>query len=573
EVKYFFRDKDTLEHFHPPALKSEFETRAAAETYINDLPQMLLKKGFAAASVDSVFYDSSFAHVDIYLGKKYKWSRISTDSLEKNMLENIGWEQGQFENKDLDFSQLDKEEQNILHYYENNGYPFAEVTLQNISIANDRIKGELTVKKGPLYHIDSIHVYGKVKIKSLFLQHYLGIFNGSVYNNEQLQKISSKLDQLPFLQQQQAWNVTMLGTGATVNLYLAPKRSSEINVLVGFVPANTITGKAQITADVHLNLKNSFGSGENILLNWQQLQPQSPRMNLGYSVPFIFNSNFGFHFSFDLLKRDSSYLQLNGILGLQYFISANKNFDFFYQTDQNFLLPGGVDTTAVLYSKKLPGNIDVRSGNLGIGYHFMKTNYNLNPRKGNELNVTATGGIKKTSKNNDIVNLKDPSDPNFDFNSLYDSIKLKTWRFKLLASGAHYFPLGKRATFKTAANIGWLESPQNFQNELFRIGGYALLRGFEEESIFANRYAVFTGEYRYLTGTNSYFFGFSDVGFTRTKSTVSDYSNSFVSAGIGLELETKFGLLNLSYAVGKRNDVKFDLRNSSKIHFGYINYF
>jgi outer membrane protein assembly factor BamA len=100
-----------------------------------------------------------------------------------------------------------------------------------------------------------------------------------------------------------------------------------------------------------------------------------------------------------------------------------------------------------------------------------------------------------------------------------------------------------------------------------------LLRGFDEESIFANKYAVFTGEYRYLTGTNSYFFGFSDVGFTRTKSTVSDYSNSFISGGIGLELETKFGLLNLSYAVGKRNDVKFDLRNSSKIHFGYINYF
>ncbi|HZI68921.1 MAG TPA: hypothetical protein VFD44_04400 [Hanamia sp.] len=573
EVQYFFQDKDTLEHFHRPELKSEFESKTVAETYINNLPQMLLKKGFAAASVDSVFYDSSFARVDIYLGKEYKWSKITTDSLDKVMLENIGWEEGQFKNQDLDFSQLEKEEQKILHYYENNGYPFAEVSLQNISITNDGMKGELLVKKGPLYHIDSIHVYGKVKIKSLFLQHYLGIFNGSVYNNEQLQRISSKLDQLPFLQQQQGWNVTMLGSGATVNLYLAPKRSSEINVLVGFVPANTITGKAQITADVHLNLKNSFGSGENILLNWQQLQPQSPRLNLAYSVPFIFNSNFGFHFSFDLLKRDSSYLQLNGILGLQYFISANKNIDFFYQAEQNFLLPGGVDTTAVLYSKKLPGNIDVRSGNLGIGYHFIKTNYNLNPRKGNELNITATGGIKKTSKNNDIVNLKDPSDPTFDFNSLYDSIKLKTWRFKLLAAAAHYFPLGKRATFKTAANIGWLQSPQNFQNELFRIGGYALLRGFDEESIFANKYAVFTGEYRYLTGTNSYFFGFSDVGFTRTKSTVSDYSNSFISGGIGLELETKFGLLNLSYAVGKRNDVKFDLRNSSKIHFGYINYF
>ena len=410
-----------------------------------------------------------------------------------------------FENKELNFSQLHSQEQKVIEYYENNGYPFAEVSLQNIEIKNDKIKAGLQVNKGPLYHIDSIHVYGKVKIKNLFLQHYLGIFNGSVYDNEKLQKISNRLQQLSFLQEQQSWDVTMLGTGATLNLYLEPKRSSQINVLVGFVPANTITGKAQITADVHLDLKNSFGTGENILLNWQQLQPQSPRLNLGYSLPYIFNSNFGFHFSFDLLKKDSSYLQLNGIFGIQYLISANKTFDFFYQAEQNYLLSGGVDTNQVIYTKKLPANIDVRSGNIGVGYHFVNTNYRLNPRKGNEIDVTATGGIKKIAKNNDILNLKDPEDPTFNFSSLYDSIKQKTYRFKIVVSAAHYFPLGKASTFKTAVNSGLLESPQNFQNELFRIGGYSLLRGFDEESIYASKYAVFTGEYRYL-GRNQFLF-------------------------------------------------------------------
>ena len=37
-----------------------------------------------------------------------------------------------------------------------------------------------------------------------------------------------------------------------------------------------------------------------------------------------------------------------------------------------------------------------------------------------------------------------------------------------MASAAHYFPLGKAGTFKTAGNIGWIQSPQNFQNELFQ---------------------------------------------------------------------------------------------------------
>jgi outer membrane protein assembly factor BamA len=572
-VKYTSASKDTSSQIQQFNFKTIFETKESAESYISKLPEMLLNKGFPTASVDSVFYDSTYAVAKIYIGEKYKWAQISADSLDPYVLQQTGWNEKQFENKNMDFSRLRLQEQRILEYYENSGYPFAEVSLKNVEIKDDKFTGELSITKGPLYHIDSIHVYGKAKIKNLFLQHYLGIYNGSIYNNEKLQQINKLIRELPFLQQQQSWDVLMLGTGATVNLYLEPKRSSQVNVLIGFVPANTVTGKAQITADVHLDLKNALGNGESILLNWQQLQPQSPRLNLGFSKPYIFNSNFGIDFSFDLYKKDSSYLQLNGILGVQYIISSNKTFKIFYQNETDFLLTGGVDTNQIIYSKQLPANIDVSSGNVGVGYHFANTNYRLNPRNGNEMDITATAGIKKTSKNNDIVNLKDPLNPNFDFNSLYDSIKLKTYRFKIIANGAHYFPLGKMSTLKTAANIGLLESPQNFQNELFRIGGYQILRGFDEESIYANQYAVFTAEYRYLMGTNSYFFGFSDLGFTQTKFTTTKYSNSFLSAGIGLEFETKFGLLNLSYAVGKRNDVNFDIRNSSKIHFGYINYF
>src|SRR5205085_8633012 len=105
------------------------------------------------------------------------------------------------------------------------------------------------------------------------------------------------------------------------------------------------------------------------------------------------------------------------------------------------------------------------------------------------------------------------------------------------------------------------------------IGGYRLLRGFNEESIYATKYAVFTAEYRFLTGVNSFLFGFTDIGFTNTRYQSVSFTNRFTSAGLGLSFETKFGLLNVSYAMGKRNDVKFDIRNASKIHFGYINYF
>jgi outer membrane protein assembly factor BamA len=572
-LNYTLAGKDTSYKLRQLGLTTSFDGKEFAQVYVSTLPGTLLGKGFPAASIDSVMYDSTSAYVDLYLGEQYKWVQINTDSIDNKLLDAIGWNARQFKNKKIDFTRLQQQEERILNYFESNGYPFAEVSLENIVISGDRIKGDLAVKKGPFYHIDSIRIFGKAKIKNLFLQHYLGISNGSIYNNQKLKEVTQRIQQLSYLQEPQPWDVTMMGSGSVLNLYLQPKRSSEINVLVGFLPGNATTGKTQVTGDVHLDLKNALGSGENILVNWQQLQPQSPRLNLGYNHPYIFNSLFGIDFSFNLLKRDSSYLQLNGVIGLQYILSANQSGKIFYQNERSYLLSGGFDTNRILITRTLPPNIDVSSGNFGVSYNFINTNYRLNPRRGNELEITAAAGIKKITKNNDIINLKDPANPGFMFNSLYDSIKLKSYRLRVTASAVHYAPVGKSSTLKAALSVGWFQSPQIFQNELFQIGGYRLLRGFDEESIYANKYAVFTAEYHYLVGINSYFFGFSDVGITHTNYSSTRYSNNFISVGIGLEFETKFGLLNLSYALGKRNDTKFDIRNSSKIHFGYINYF
>lgn len=572
-VQYLLYGKDASYKIQKPELKTIFDDEETASTYISSLPEILLSRGFPAASIDSVKYDSTNAVAQLYLGEQFKWAQINTNSIDTKVLEAVGWNTKQSRSNKMGFTRLQLQEEKIINYYESSGYPFAEVNLDSIQFSGDKIKASLSVNKGPIYHIDSIKVVGNAKIKNLFLQHYLGISNGIIYDNGKLKQVSNRIKELPYLQEQQPWDISMLGSGSVLNLYLQQKKSSAIDVLIGYLPAYNATGKARFTGDVHLDLKNALGSGENILLNWQQLQPQSPRLNIGYKHPYILNSSFGIDFAFDLLKRDSSYLQLNAVFGLQYIISANQSGKIFYQNERSYLLSGGVDTNRVLVTRMLPASIDVSSGNFGLSYNFINTNYRLNPRRGNEIEITLATGIKKVTKNNDIINLKDPGDPAFSFNSLYDSIKLKTYRIRLQASAARYIPAGKSSTLKIALNAGWLETPQVFRNELFQIGGYRLLRGFDEESIYANRYGVFTAEYRYLVGINSYLFGFSDAGFTKTNFNTTSFTNNFISGGIGLAFETKLGLLNLSYALGKRNDIKFDIRNSSKIHFGYINYF
>ena len=554
-------------------LQTSFSNREHCTDYIFRIPGILTAKGYPAASIDSLFYDSTSAYINLYLGVQYKWFEIITDSIDKKLLNETGWNTRVFQNTKMDFVQLQTRQQKILAYYETRGYPFAAIKLDSIKIEEDKIKALLKIDKGPLYFIDSIRVYGKVKIKNLFLQRYLGIEKGSLYDKNKLQNISKKLLELPYLQEQQHWDLNMLGSGSVLNLYLQQKRSSQVNFLIGFLPGNAQTGKLQVTADVNLNLKNALGTGESILLNWQQLQKQSPKLNLGYQHPYIFNSPFGIDLTFDLLKRDSSYLQLNAQAGLLYILSANQSGKIFLQNQRTYLLSGGFDTNQIKITKRLPANIDVTANSLGINYEWINTNYLYNPREGNELKIVTAIGLKKIFINNEIANLKDPAAPPFKFSSLYDSFTLNTYQFRIKFNAAHYFPVAKKSTLKTEINGGVFQSQDIFRNELFQIGGSKLLRGFDEESIYASQYAIFTAEYRYLTGINSYLFGFTDIGVTKTHFQTTNFTNNFFSAGLGLSFETKFGIVNVSYAIGKRNDAKFDLQGASKLHFGYINYF
>jgi len=563
-------DKDSSFDQRSLKLQNSFNSETAAWEYVNKLPPLLATKGYPVASVDSSWAAEGNVFADLYLGTKYNWVQLTPVAIEKQALDEGGFAAKNFTGKPMNIAQLGLLQQRMLSYYEKEGYPFASVYLDSVQLNDDKITAQLKTNKGVLYHIDSIRVYGKVNLSKKFLQHYLNIYNGSPYNRERLQQVDKRMQELPYLAVVQPSDLTMLGAGSVLNLYVQPKRASQINFLIGFLPSSGQSGKLQLTGDVNLDLKNQLGTGEAILIKWQQLQQKSPRLNLGFNKPYILNSAFGLDFLFDLFKKDSSFLQLNAQLGLDFALSAYQSGKIFIQWQNTSLLGGAVDTNVIRLSKRLPSNIDVNSTNVGLNYEWVKTNYRFNPHKGNELNIVAAVGIKNVKKNSDIVNIKDPS---FDYSSLYDSIKPRSYQLKTRLTAAHYFPLGKSSTFKAGLSAGLYSSPSIFRNELFQIGGYKLLRGFDEESIYASRYGVLTAEYRNLISRNSYLFFFIDAGLVKNKYQSVNVNNQFIGIGLGLVYETKVGLLNISYAVGKRDDIKFNLRESSKLHFGYVNYF
>jgi translocation and assembly module TamA len=565
-------DKDSSFLEDTLVLQTNFVSRSACIEYVNKLPALLQAKGFVTASLDSIQYDSSFARIVLFVGDSYHWIMVDTRQVDRLLLTSVGWNEKMFTGTPMDPFQVKNLEEKIINYLEIRGYPFAKAYIDSLAFENDKVNGLLKVEKGPLYKIDSIRVYGDVNVSNRFLQRYLDIPNGSIYNKEKLKRITKRLSALSYLEEERVSNLTMLGTGSVLNLYLKPKRSSQFNGLFGFLPNNDqlSSKKLLITGEVNVNLRNALGAGETFGLAWQQIQVKSPRLNIIYQHPYLFNSPVGLDFAFDMFRKDSTFLNIIMQLGAQYFLSANRGGKLFIQRFQTIV--NGINKNLVLQNRSLPREADVSSFNVGIDYEYYNTDFRYNPRKGNEFRMIGSVGTKKLKKNNEILELKDPGDPLFDFERLYDTVKLKTYQFRTRVISAKYFPLGLRSTIKASLNAGIFQSGSIYRNELFQIGGFKLLRGFDEESQYVSQYAVASIEYRYIIGQYSFFYVFTDGGWGRNNSQETRVNHNYFGTGLGMAFETKPGIFNLAVAVGKRDDTPFNLRQS-KIHFGYISYF
>ena len=221
----------------------------------------------------------------------------------------------------------------------------------------------------------------------------------------------------------------------------------------------------------------------------------------------------------------------------------------------------------------MPENSDVGVAGFGVEYLYQKLDYRFNPRRGWSLFLRANAGIKTIQANSEILELSDPEDLSFKFQSLYDSLELKSFQYNFQTRIARYFSLGSNSTLKAAINGGYILSQQPiYQNEQFRIGGNRLLRGFDEESIFATVYAVGTLEYRLLIGQNSYFYVFGDYSYTENRTTVVRAFDQPYGFGGGLTFETGAGIFGVSLAVGSQQGNSIDFRNP-KVHFGYVSVF
>ncbi len=562
-------DKDSF--LAATKINIQFSSFVDCQTALNDAHHLLLTEGYLAHAIELKGVSDSETHATVMLGKKYTWAALKNQDIPAWLLTQSRFDEKKYFNKPVALEKLSPVFEKIIRYFEDNGYPFAALALDSVTIVDGGVYAKLQLNKGPLIKIDTIVINEDVNISHNYITQYLGIREGSPYNEAKIKAINTRIRELTFLQEQAPWRMDFTTTENKLNIYLKPRSANRADVLLGLQPSTQETGgKFLLTGDVKLAFVNALGQGESLQLNWQNLQYKSPRYNLLVNLPYLLGTPIGMSGKFDFYKKDTSFRTINGELGLFYQLSANDRIKVYYELSSSRV--GSVNIPALVASRKLPANADVTYKTIGAEGSVQNVDYKLNPRKGYKAVLNASVSFRHLLKNSTIENTFDPVEGK-NFSYLYDTLKLKNYKYTLSGQFQFFQPLSKRLILAAIYNGGLAYSGNTlYRNELFQIGGYRLLRGFDEGSLYVNHYQVLSVEPRYLISLNSYFFVFTDLAYIQSKFADTYVRDTPFSAGLGMAFESKAGVFNISYAVGKSGSQKFELKNS-KIHFGYVSVF
>lgn len=538
----------------------------------------LQTKGYVEATLDSLRWQATNAIAYLHFGKKYEWATLKNGNVQTNFLEKIGIELENFEGKTFHIAELKQLTSRLLEQAENNGYPFAMVWLDSIRIEDEgKISAKIFMDNYRNISIEALKIEGDIKLSEVYLRNYLEIELGSPYNQSRIKDIVRRLRNLPFVELVRPPSVSFRGDVAIITVFLKKKKASQFDFIVGVLPRTVnptnpeLSRRLLVTASLNAHAQNLLGAGERVFVKFQQLQPLTQSLDLQLSYPYIFGLPFGVEGKFSLYKRDTAYLDLDSDLGVLYLLGGNDYLKAFWNRRSTTIL--SVDGEKIVTTKKLPDRLDTSYSSFGLEYQQQRLDYRFNPRKGWNVWLRGAAGFKTIEKNNLITSLRSPTMPDFKPETLYDSIQARSVQYRFLAKTEAYLRLANRSVLKIGVQGGGIFSKNStYANELLRLGGNQLLRGFDEEAIFASSYLLSTLEYRFMIDTNSYLYTFGDYAYVETNTTEIQQTDRPLGLGAGITFETRAGIFGISYAIGRRFDNPFDFR-AAKIHFGYVNYF
>jgi len=538
QIRLVTSSKDSLENNWLKNLKlnSFLIIENDIESKIDSVTNQLYLHGFFNLEKEMLFKNDSIYSTNYSLGKQFKKIRIKNlnNNLIKSEIEIILKSKIITNEFEIDINKIPNLFNELVKRFEQKGKSFTQFSLKNIRLENDIAIGELFAKESNVRKIDKVVINGYKLFPKSYLKHRLNIHKKTIFNNRKLNRITNNLKSIPFVEEIKSPQILFTKDSTHVYLYLKKKHTNQFDGLIGFNSTENSSG-LEFNGYLDLHLENIFNYGSTIDLLWKSNGNENQKFNLAVKTPYIFNSPISPKGSLQLYKQDSTYINIKTQLEIEYAINIQNSISVVLQSEtSNNLLDDNNSNTIIQ---------DFNTTFYGIRY--------LNQIFSKDVLFP----IKFSANLNSLFGKR-------------TSEKISTSQTKLTLNGFYNWQLDYKNYIFTQVNSGYLISDDYLDNELFRIGGNNTIRGFLEESVFVSLYNTFNIEYRYLTNNNSYLYSITDFGHIETETT----KDNLFGLGLGYAFQTKIGLLNLNYTIGKVENQSFDI-SKAVVNLKYITTF
>ena len=416
------------------------------------------------------------------------------------------------------------------------GYPFSTFQIINISKKNNRdLQGELISEVNSLRKIDRITIKGYEKFPESYLKRFLNIRKSQVLDLEEINSKINTLNSLSFAKKIRDPEILFQEDSTEVYIYLEKTKSNTFDGFLGF-GNNEDTNKIEFDGYLNLNLINNLNYGESFGLLYKSDENEQRTFDIRAELPYLFQSPVGLRANLNIFKKDST------------FSNVNQNAKLFLQLNRNNKIFAGIEH--IESSNLLNNSINSQINDYNSTY--FTTSYEFTFRSSSLLFPVQTYLFVEFGLGNRNVESQ-----NINQNSLNFSAR------KIIT-------LNNKNSIYLNVDGDMLFSDNYLFNELSRFGGINSIRGFEENSIFANLYSVLNTEYRYTLSPSIYIHSIADAGYYEND--LDNLKEKLFGFGFGFGIVTKAGLLKFNYANGLSENQPFEF-NNSKIHISLNAFF
>ncbi len=418
----------------------------------------------------------------------------------------------------------------VAEWYRQRGYVLAQVASYEQD-EDGRLRVEIA--EGT---IEAIEVQGNRRTRASVLRHLIGVKPGEVYNELRLQRARQRLDRFPFLRDAKLGSEpgSMPGT-ARLLLQVEEERSFDVAIAAGYTSDEGFIGYAE------LQESNVAGLGHRARLQWQREQVRDPVTGettplrasyaLSYEAPRALPG--AFNFGVEVYDQAPFYPVFYSNLNNLRRYERRRGFSAYIGLDwrELFELRLRFRSDRVDYDDAPPGLLSpveqsINRGRIdAVGFQLLYDTREGRPFT--RVGLYATALLEHTTGRSDF----------------------RFWR--LIGEAHYYIPLAGERVLLLRGLAGVASDPLPL-SEKFWLGGFELLRGYDQDEFRGDQMLLGSAEYRFPVMESIQGALFVDIGTAWDKGQAFQTRQVRTGVGAGLRFASPIGIIRFDLAYGKR---------------------